>query len=255
MSQFALKIITSFLLLATAHAAVAEEIIDELIRHKRAGFGTEETLLNVESMVFTCESFNRLGERISTFELYLKKPYYYKTVARENQFTVTTSTNGFEGYTLSIHDTTPELNSISILKDSYVSFMMASARENLYFLRGPEHSRNGRTVLQGEVVKFGKDCYKVKFEYTSSIYFIRYFEKETYQLVSTVLSWGNTEVLEADYKEFDGITIPTTIKNLTIDGHLISTIKFTDIKFNEPIDDTVFDMPTTIDVLKGNLQR
>jgi hypothetical protein len=51
---------------------------------------------------------------------------------------------------------------------------------------------------------------------------------------------ANQTLLE-DYKEVDGLKVPTTIRQTN--PNISFTIKFTDIKSNVPVEDTKFNKP------------
>ena len=46
-----------------------------------------------------------------------------------------------------------------------------------------------------------------------------------------------------DYRDVDGIKVPFTIRISNIDTYYSSTRKFSEIKFNTPVDDAQFQMP------------
>jgi hypothetical protein len=81
---------------------------------------------------------------------------------------------------------------------------------------------------------------------------VRYFfDRETGLLVrqltlrETVLNALPEQVDYEDYRDVDGVKLPFTIRLSAIDTYDSSTRKFTEIKANVPVDETIFVMPAT----------
>ncbi len=76
-----------------------------------------------------------------------------------------------------------------------------------------------------------------------------FFDRETglllrrLTLTDTVLNPLPEQIDYEDYRDVDGIKVPFTIRISNIDTYYSSTRKFTEIKFNTPVDDTQFQMP------------
>ena len=76
-----------------------------------------------------------------------------------------------------------------------------------------------------------------------------YFDKETglllrkYVLTNTVLLPIPEQIDYEDYRDVDGVKVPFTVRISAIDTFNSSTRRFTEIKFNLPVDDSRFNMP------------
>ena len=78
---------------------------------------------------------------------------------------------------------------IGILDAPLVREMRANTFENLNFFSGIEQMR-GRIVNKGKTKKDGRDVYVLVFKYKDSLYFERYFDAATGELISTVNGEG-----------------------------------------------------------------
>jgi hypothetical protein len=76
-----------------------------------------------------------------------------------------------------------------------------------------------------------------------------YFDTQTGLLIrsqilkDTLIGWIPEQTDYDDYKEVDGVKVPFTIRQSYVDPWIGWTRKFTEIKFNVPIDETKFNMP------------
>lgn len=76
-----------------------------------------------------------------------------------------------------------------------------------------------------------------------------YFDKETglllrkYVLTNTLLLPIPEQIDYEDYRDVDGVKVPFAIHISAIDTFNSSTRRFTEIKFNLPVDDSMFNMP------------
>ncbi|MGA2052547.1 MAG: hypothetical protein ABSH19_04470, partial [Opitutales bacterium] len=113
----------------------------------------------------------------------------------------------------------------------------------LYFFRGPLQTRGGIITLDGPADFHGAQCWKVSFKYYDGLTFSRYFDQQTGALRGTVTDLGHTEIIESGKLLAGGIAFPDTIQSYS-DGKLVRTMKFSHILVNEPISDSVFEVPS-----------
>jgi hypothetical protein len=81
-----------------------------------------------------------------------------------------------------------------------------------------------------------------------------YFDKETglllrrYREFKTVLGTIPAQVDYEDYKDVDGVKVPFTVRSTSMEA--VSTLKFTEVKHNVPLDDAKFKMVTYLPNVK-----
>ncbi len=103
--------------------------------------------------------------------------------------------------------------------------------------------------VRRRVEKVGeRDAYVVESRMSGNVERL-YFDKETglllrkYTLTNTMLNAIPEQMDFEDYREVDGVKVPFIIRTSTIDLQSSSLRRFSEIKLNAPVDDTVFAMP------------
>ena len=130
---------------------------------------------------------------------------------------------------------------IGILDAPLVREMRANTFENLNFFSGIEQMR-GRILNKGKTKKDGRDVYLLVFEYNDRLYFERYFDAATGELISTVNGEG-LEIREVGEIRSGGIRFPERIVSLK-DGEILNTVIFEEIVVNEEFDPALFEIPS-----------
>jgi photosynthetic reaction center cytochrome c subunit len=94
-----------------------------------------------------------------------------------------------------------------------------------------------------------REAYVIRDRYPAGVSERFFFDRETglllrrFTLTDTILTSIPEQIDFEDYREVDGIKVPFTIRNSNIDTYFSATRKFTEIKFNVPVNDALFKMP------------
>lgn len=110
-------------------------------------------------------------------------------------------------------------------------------------------ARGNQVELRGQEDVEGVKCYKIKLTRKDdgkiSTYFINASDYLPLKLVQSKELQGQDVEIESfysDFKDFNGLKIPMT-QIQKIQDQVLQEVKLTDIQFNIPIDDKIFDMP------------
>lgn len=220
----------------------AVEVAD-VLSMARSRIAPEAKLNAVTSIQYFGKVYGPEGEENSTLELMFQKPDQQKLIVDSADVKSETAVNGFEGYIEVFNKVDTYKSGVLVLDANRVRRLIANASENLYFFEGPYHRTGGKITLAGTKKIRGKECYEVRFSYPSGLYYIRYFDTKTGDLLSTINGETNQEMVESDSIMVDGIRFPKTVKTYDDEGDLVRTVVFDKIILNEKIDDSVFDFP------------
>lgn len=243
MKKIALTIIASI----TAFGLHAETV-EQVIERARAYLGKEKALKAVNTLQYSGRVIDGEGNQTGTISLEFKRPYLQRLELDSEAGIETTGVNGYEGWRERIDKENPLRNGVMVLPPTQVQYLIANARENLNFFRGPETTPGGTVKLEGSAEKRGKDTWQVLFEYPGGLTYTRFFDKKTGALIATESGTPNQSsdtlptMVENGSMMVAGVKFPKEVQ--TYDGDkLIRSVIFDEIKVNEPIKDSIFDFP------------
>jgi len=229
------------LLLAAGSVAWADDV-DAFLQKARAQLGSEKALKDVESLHYMGVVKSPDGKKLSDLELVFDKPNRQLLREKREGVISQTAVNGFEGYIMNMNPDNPEERRIQVLRPSQVKRLMSNAVENLYFFEGPERMRGGEIQDDGVVEYQGKDARKITFSYPNKLYYTRYFDPQTAELVATVSSEGMTMV-EKETLVASDIVFPKIVVTYNEIGEEMHQVEFTEVKVNGDIKTGLFDFP------------
>lgn len=224
--------------------------VGEILAKARAILGTEQKLNAVKTLQYEGRVYGADGEQQDSLDLTFKKPNKQMLIVESDKMKRSTGVNGFEGFVEVIDKTDTRRSGIVVLDYNRVRHLMANSAENLYFFEGPYHRPGGSITYEGTQTVRGKECYKLRFAYACGLYYIRYFDMQTFALVSTINGENNQELIESETQTVGGIVFPSKVETYDEEGDLIRTVVFEKILINEQVDDSVFDFPEIPSSLK-----
>lgn len=241
MTTFYRSLIAS-LLLASVGAGLHAEPVDAFLKKARAHLGPESTLEGVETISYHGVVMSPTGEKLSDLVLYFDAPNRQLLQEKRENVINQTAVNGYEGYVMSKDPTDPKKEIIQVLRPIQTKRLMFNAIENLNFFEGAEKIRGGEIIDEGVVDYNGKPARKIRFNYPFELYYVRYFNPDSGELLATISSDGLTMV-EQHKIQAGGITFPKTVDTYDETGALLRTVEFTEIKVNEQLQPGLFDFP------------
>ncbi len=214
---------------------------EEVIAKAREYLGGEEKLESIRTIQYQGVFESPLSSSSGYISIYLRKPLMQRMEVLNGSVTETTAINDFEGWKRSVDNTNPNEWAFVILTLSELKRMRANTWENLNFFTGIERLR-GRVINKGPTRKDSQDAYLLIFEYDEGLYYERYFNIETGELISTINNNG-VEIKEVGEIVVDGIRFPEKVITL-VDGDIANIVTFMEILINEELDESLFDIPS-----------
>ncbi len=223
-----------------ASPAGGELATEEIIALARSYLASDDRLEQVTTIKFrgVLELLSDGSARDVT--ILLKKPLMQRREVYGEHVTERTAINDFDGWIQLVNNANPSDWSMNYLQTPEMKRLRANTVENLYFYEGIDRLR-GEIVNEGKVRKDGRDAYFLVFRYDEDIFFERYFDSETGELISTIVDDGS-EMKEIGEFIVNGIKFPEKIVSLR-NGDIINSFVFLDIQVNEEIDDAQFNPP------------
>ena len=223
-------------------AAVQEKLtIEEVITNAREYLGDEEKLENIRTIEYQGVFESPLGGGSGYISIYLRKPLMQRMEVVNGSITETTAINDFDGWKRRVDNNAPDDWAFVILNLAELKRMRANTWENLNFFTGIEHLK-GRVINKGPTRKGSRNAYLLIFEYDEGIYYERYFDAETGELISTINQNG-VEIKEVGEIMVDGIRFPKKLITL-VDSEIANIVTFVEIFINEELDESLFDVPS-----------
>ena len=158
----------------------------------------------------------------------------------EGDFILTTALDNYEGWKRRFSPKNPNSWDLEILNVADLKRMRANTHDNLNFFTGLEKNR-GKVIDKGVQSKDGREAQVLVFRYDDEIYYERYFDVKTGELISTINDQG-LEIREVGQMIVDGVRFPQKVISL-IDGEIVNTVEFTEIILNEDMDSSFFELP------------
>lgn len=218
----------------------AEPDVDATIAKARAHLGEENQLKAVKTIHFVGSFEAPQTGATGQIEILLKKPFMQSKVVVSDNVVETTAINDYEGWQRVFNQENPNTTSFAIMSAPDLKRMRASTVENLYFYTGYTKMR-GKVIDKGVVSKDGRQTHLLRFSYGPNLYYDRYIDVETGELITSIDNYG-LEYKEVGEIRVEGILFPEKVVTL-FEGEIINTVSFEEVKVNEEIPDEIFGMP------------
>ena len=223
-----------------ANASPTERIIIQA----RAALGPEDKLVAITTLELTGTVMDAKNQPVGQVAIMFKKPTRMRSEVQTPNGRMIQGSDGVTGWEFDIDKNNNKRNAVMQAKDEMQT--INETLENLYFYRGTEHVTGAAVTDDGEVQYRGAACWKVSFHYPNDTIYVRYINRATGKLVSTVLEPMGVEFLEEGESQVNGISFPKVLHQYGKDGILAQTINFDKIIVNQPLDDRLFDQPSLI---------
>lgn len=247
--QFLLSIGLSSLVILPNESTAGK---DEVIAKARAHLGGDSNL----DAIVTIQYFGRFEvhpqeeeassedeDREGTIQIILEKPMRQRQVVKQKDVVRITVVDNYDGWRSIKRLNEPDKLELQILGTGELKRLRANTFENLSFFSGIEKLQ-GKIIDKGEVMKDGRSAHLLVFQYADDIYYERYFDVETGELIATVTDQG-IEMREKGKVVIAGVKFPDRVESL-VEGNQFNTVFFEEIIVNEAIDDSLFEMPSFI---------
>jgi len=178
----------------------------------------------------------------ATLDLVFSKPLRQRLVIRTDKTTVTTVLDGYDAWDFMESNTDPTRAQIKWLSATDIKVLRANTWESLYFYRGLQDG--GVVEDKGTTTIDSVACERVDFNHGSGGVYERFFDRDTGRLVMTVR--GPESIRESGEIRVDGLHFPKAIVSVTKTAsgkELVSTVTFTRVTLNEPLDAGAFAAP------------
>lgn len=175
-------------------------------------------------------------------EIFLQKPAQQRIVVTSATETDISALDDYDAWHRIVERDHPERWHQSQMGAEQIKQLRADVWQNLYFFRGIEKI-GGRVEDMGPSTIEGVACEKVGFYHSDTLVYLRYFNRETGELVYTGTAENN--IREQGEMMIDGIRFPKTLLiSQTTDGvESKRTITFEKITVNEPLPASLFAVP------------
>ncbi len=232
------------LLLVVAAAARADEV-GAFIAKARAAVGSEAVLAKVESVHYTgTVELPDAKAGKTRIDVLFQNPNRQRVTVTTDTGDQTTGLDEYSAWVREQRPNDPKYPRLGLLGVQQVRRMRANTWENLAFYGGIEQV-NGHVEDAGTVQLDGQPARKLIFWHDSEVFFARWFDPVTGQLLMTETDDGN-QIREAGDILAGGLRFPRQIITVTKakDGTLNkSTITFDSITVNEPAPASLFAVP------------
>ncbi len=222
----------------------AEPTTDQILAMAREYLGGDVNLRAVQTIQFhgtftTQDSEGEKGEII----IYLKKPFKQRldVMRLKEGVTETTAINNIDGWVRRSNNKNDSDWTIRILSMLEFKRMRANTFDNLNFYHGIEKI-GGYITNKGKVQKDGKTACLLHFQYDNEMFYDRYFDINTGELLATINDKG-IEIKDKGEFIVDGIRFPCEQVSYE-NGKKKNTLIFAEIIINHPMDDDLFELPS-----------
>lgn len=227
-------------LLAFATAPLGAQTAEEWIAKARAFLGGDKALNAVQSVHFTGSLELADGSKLPT-DIIFQKPYRQKITVSGPQLIEATALDGYDAWQKRTNPANPTQWTVTLLDSNQVKRLRANTLENLSFysirdMPGCEVSVSGDITLEGRA------CVMLTFTHSSSVVFVRYFDKATGQLVKTETESGS-EIREEGETFVQGVRFPKRVINTSSNG-IVTAISFDTVTVNEMFPADTFAVPS-----------
>lgn len=172
--------------------------------------------------------------------IYMKNPNKIKSVATVNGQEMIQVFDGVKGYM--INPMTGSANPVEMSAEEAKQLLRSNVFQNYL----DDYLKNNQLTLEGVEDVNGKPAYKIKASLDGGNVIRIFIDKSSNLIVKTVgeVNQGGMamtlESVPSDYKETDGVLLPMTTKTSAAGMDFI--YKYTEVKVNEPMDDSIFNV-------------
>lgn len=223
-----------------ANASPAERIILQA----RAALGSESNLTGVTTLELTGTVSDSKNQLVGQLAIMFKKPARMRSEIQTPNLHMIQGSDGVAGWEFDTDKDNHKKNAVMPSKDEQQNIF--ETLENLYFFRGSEHVTGASVTVDGQMDYRGIACSKLTFHYPGDVTYVRYFNRATGKLVSTILEPTGVEFIEEGEYLAGGIVFPKSLRQYSKDGQLTQTINFDKVIVNQPLDDRLFEQPSLI---------
>lgn len=227
-------------LCVSALALAQEATVDEIVTMARDYLGGDEKLASIQTITYRGEFENTTNLNTGEINIFLEKPLRQRMEVIDGEFSEITAIDDYDGWKQRKNRGNAADWAFVVLPVGELKRMRANTWENLNFFRGIEKLR-GEVIHKGKTRKDGRDAYLLLFRYDDEVFYERYFDVATGELIATVNDQG-IEIREMGEMRINGIRFPEKVVTL-YEGEVINTVTFTEILINENLSDSLFEMP------------
>lgn len=211
---------------------------EAVLAKARKRLGSEAKLNGVQSLRFT-GTITTVTGKSNTIEIVLKKPYKQRQVFVGDKLVREIGLNDYEAWTKVYNKKTPHRYNLIPHTAEALRRIRASTFENLYFFF-PFSNRWRKVEYLDRNDYDGLKVHRVKVSY-GKVYYLRYIEETTGQLVLTEVETGE-RIVEGGEIVAGGIRFPRTLTTFR-KGNEVHRISFDEIQVNPVLDDSLFTLP------------
>ncbi len=228
------------LMIAGLAAAAAATPLEETLAKARTYIGGEAAVNAVQSVTYVGNVVDADGNVMGPIKLVLKKPRFQRIEITLNGVQDVTGVNEFEAWMQRTDLATGE-RMVAAMPYERVQNLYITAIENLFFFKGPEHFR-GAVIEDGGVMEREKrQVRKITARYPTGLFFTRYFDVKTGELLGTETADG-VLLVEDGKLPASGVKFPKSVKTYH-EGKLVRTVVFEKITVNDVLSDELFEFP------------
>ena len=213
-----------------------------IIAKARAFVGPEATLESIKSIHFSGHLTTDDGAK-AALDIMFKKPCCQRVVTTGDKQIEVTALDDYDAWQRISDSKDLRHRTLAILGKDQILRLRANTFENLYFFRGVTDPSDiddlGRTVVDG------KNAVKLRFSYGPGIYFDRFFDVDTGQLLRTETAFGDVIVEEGEIL-VDGVRFAKRIVTTSPKpggGTYKMTVEFDKVTLNEEMPESLFSVP------------
>ncbi len=215
--------------------------VENIIATARQYLGREERINAIRTIQYIGRFEAPSDGSSGHIQIILSRPMKQRQVVEKGDDLVVTVVDDYDGWRSSVNLQKPDILQLEILGSKELKRLRANTFENLSFFSGIR-KQHGVVISKGRVRKDGRAANLLVFRYEDDLFFERYFDVETGELIATVTDQG-LEMRELGEVIVEGVRFPDRVVSL-INGEVVNTIFFDEIKVNEEIDETAFEMPS-----------
>ncbi len=235
-----LSLLLPMMLLGHAAGQEGSPSTDEIVAKARDYLGGDEVLDTVKSIYYrgTFETSEGISGEV---EIMFQKPLYQRVKTIRDDVEEITALSYYDGWRKITERDNDSNWTLVFLETDQIRELQANTWENLHFFKNIER-RRGRIENHGLVEFDGRECVKLTFHHPGNVYFDRYFDSGTGQLLMTEASTGG-QITEYGETRVEGVRFPESI-TMTREGEIMNRISFEEIAVNREFDVEKFDVPS-----------
>ena len=219
-----------------------EALIDETIRLARKFLGGEEKLNAIRSVHMKGVMIFSNGDS-GTVELKMKKPAAHLFQHTINGVESTQAIFDTEAWQRQVRLDRPNAPVVDLLSVQEIIRMKANVADAFGFYARPA-TKKGKVTYEGTKTIDGREARALAYLYGDGVWFLRYFDAETGQLLRTLTDYGSIKTVSGEIM-VDGVRFPAKqITHVKTEGGFSSIeLSFSAIEINKEFDDKLFKFP------------